>query len=221
MNSRDKILSEIRSARQNPSLSATAFESINTAGEKAADKPPKNLPAMVQQFQKELQIVAGEFYLADTEAKAVDIIANCLKQEGFSRLMTSGTPGAERLAKRLNAAFTILSPPADQERKSYFADIPVALVDVDWAIAETGALVIHTRGAKSTFPYFLPQCLIALVRSSQLLADNQELFDTIEDKDAQNTMMITGPSRTADIEKILILGAHGPRRLLVIFMENE
>jgi len=95
------------------------------------------------------------------------------------------------------------------------------VVDVDYAIADSATLVVSFDKINSTLPLFLPDCVIALVRKEQLIANHFELFKKIKTDWAKNMLLITGPSRTADIEKILILGAHGPRRLVVIFIDEK
>jgi len=81
--------------------------------------------------------------------------------------------------------------------------------------------VVRFDRLDSTLPHFLPDVIIAFVYKDQLLANHFELFDKIDPDAAKNMTLITGPSRTADIEKILILGAHGPRRLVVIFIDQR
>jgi len=54
----------------------------------------------------------------------------------------------------------------------------------------------------------------------QLIFKQFELFKHINPDKAKNMVFMAGPSRTADIEKVLVLGTHGPRRLIVIMMDE-
>jgi L-lactate dehydrogenase complex protein LldG len=56
------------------------------------------------------------------------------------------------------------------------------------------------------------------VKRENLLENQFELFHKIDFEKAKNMVFVTGPSRTADIEKTLVLGAHGPRRVTVILI---
>jgi hypothetical protein len=57
-----------------------------------------------------------------------------------------------------------------------------------------------------------------VIQGDKVVASQFELFGKIPPADARDMFMVAGPSRTADIEKVLVLGAHGPRRLVVIFI---
>jgi L-lactate dehydrogenase complex protein LldG len=61
---------------------------------------------------------------------------------------------------------------------------------------------------------------IALVATDGLLADLPSLLTKINPKECGYISMITGPSRTADIERVLTIGVHGPERLIIIFVDE-
>jgi L-lactate dehydrogenase complex protein LldG len=128
-----------------------------------------------------------------------------------------------RIASHLSKNIIVTAPEQIESNKkaSNLARISTAVVDVDYAIADSATLVISFDKINSTLPLFLPDCVIALVRNKQLIANHFELFKKIKADWAKNMLLITGPSRTADIEKLLILGAHGPRRLVVIFIDEK
>jgi L-lactate dehydrogenase complex protein LldG len=90
-------------------------------------------------------------------------------------------------------------PPAD-----------IAVTGVSWAVAETGTLLI--RGMRRQF--ITAEVHIAVVDGSSVLGDLDDI--QLAGDEAPCITLVTGPSRTADIERVLVLGAHGPRRLVVI-----
>ena len=100
-------------------------------------------------------------------------------------------------------------------------DCEVGITDVDAAIAESGSLVVSTRG-RIRNAWITPPVHIAIVRASQVLADLVDLFERDhESLDAASTTIITGPSKTADIQQTLAYGAHGPKELVVLLLTGE
>ncbi len=97
----------------------------------------------------------------------------------------------------------------------------VVVTGVLAAIAETGTLVIPGRKDRPSSALFLPEHHIAVVRSEQLLGQQEELWPLLRAADGgefRAVHMITGPSKTADIEQTLQQGAHGPRSLHIILV---
>ena len=88
-------------------------------------------------------------------------------------------------------------------------------MEVDYALADIGSLVVLRDNTASMLPHFLPESVMVIVRPEQLLANQFELIKVLPPDAGRNMVFITGPSRTADVEKVLILGAHGPRRVSV------
>lgn len=89
------------------------------------------------------------------------------------------------------------------------------------AVAETGTLVLTSGPDNPTTLNFLPDVHIVVVRASDLAPDFETVMARLRTVHGPGSMprtvnLVTGPSRSADIEQTLILGAHGPRRLHVI-----
>jgi L-lactate dehydrogenase complex protein LldG len=100
-----------------------------------------------------------------------------------------------------------------------------SLTPVFCAVAETGTLVLQSSPQTPTTLAFLPDNHIAVVKASQVLATYEEAFDLTRQAQGEGRMprsfnFVTGPSRTADIEQQIQLGAHGPRRLHIILVED-
>jgi L-lactate dehydrogenase complex protein LldG len=87
------------------------------------------------------------------------------------------------------------------------------------AIAETGTLVIPSGKGQSLSTSLTPDIHIAVINSSQIVSSLEETMQIKTVREASATVLITGPSRTADIEMSLTIGAHGPKELVVYIIE--
>ena len=88
-------------------------------------------------------------------------------------------------------------------------------------IAETGTLALVSGPANPTTLNFLPDNHIVVLRKEDVVADYESVFAMLRTAygkgGAPRTLnFVTGPSRSADIEQTLLLGAHGPRRLHIV-----
>jgi L-lactate dehydrogenase complex protein LldG len=91
------------------------------------------------------------------------------------------------------------------------------------AIAETGTLMLPSAPERPTTLNLLADTEIVLLRASRLVGAYEEAWDLLRNELGgmpRNVMLVTGPSRSADIEQTLELGAHGPRRLHVVLVED-
>ena len=91
-------------------------------------------------------------------------------------------------------------------------------------IAETGSLVMLSSAETPMTTNFLPDNFICILKTQDILNDMEALWARMNNE--QRTMprsinIITGPSRTADVEQIIQMGAHGPRRVHVILWNSE
>ena len=92
------------------------------------------------------------------------------------------------------------------------------------AIAETGTLMLPSAPVRPTTLNLLADTTIVLLRASNLVGAYEEAWDKLRAEMGgmpRNVMLVTGPSRSADIEQTLELGAHGPRRLHVVLVEDQ
>ena len=90
-------------------------------------------------------------------------------------------------------------------------------------IAETGTLMLPSAPQRPTTLNLLADTEIVLLRTSRLVGAYEEAWDLLRselDAMPRNVMLVTGPSRSADIEQTLELGAHGPRRLHVVLVDD-
>ena len=225
--SRDTILNSVREAARIPSqMPEEAVDIDRRIAEGLSFVTPKSSQALKEQFKKELELVSGEFHLLRNVKEAGDLILNSLKQIKCMKIAVTGEACVQPIADRFDdedgdiqivRAHELSWP----ERKEELAEVSVSLVEAAYAIADTGSLVFLYDKSKTSLPHFLADCVFAIVDRNSMVANQFELFKKIPPEQKNNMVFVTGPSRTADIEKILILGAHGPRRLVVIMLEES
>ncbi len=99
-------------------------------------------------------------------------------------------------------------------------DCDVGITDVDCAIADSGSLVISTIGRMRN-AWITPPIHIAIVFESQIIADLVDLFESRNEcTTAASATIITGPSKTADIEGVLVTGVHGPAFVEIVLVAD-
>ena len=99
----------------------------------------------------------------------------------------------------------------------------VAVQQAFAAIAETGTLMLPSAPVRPTTVNLLADTAIVVLRASSVVGAYEEAWDKLRSEMGampRNVMLVTGPSRSADIEQTLELGAHGPRNLHVVLIED-
>lgn len=150
---------------------------------------------------------------------------------------------AEYLASQNLPSTLVMSPHAELQAMPW-AERPLLqvregraeasdLVSVQQAfagIAETGTLMLPSAPDRPTTINLLPDTAIAVLRTSRVVGAYEDAWDLLRAEHLpqpsggfmpRNVMLVTGPSRSADIEQTLELGAHGPRRLHVVLIEDD
>ena len=109
-----------------------------------------------------------------------------------------------------------------REGKAEASDI-VSVQHAFAGIAETGTLMLPSAAVRPTTLNLLADTAIVVLRSSALVGAYEEAWDKLRAEIGgmpRNVMLVTGPSRSADIEQTLELGAHGPRNLHVVLIDD-
>jgi L-lactate utilization protein LutC len=223
MNSRETILSSIRQATANPSHLPQAPAGINgVIDKKLRSVTPKNKAGLAKQFETELVKISGEFKTISSLDGAAKEILKALAESHSQTLAIDGGAFAKKIAQKLKRKIKIVDASAIEfpARRDQIEPVQVALVDASYAVADIAALAIPLSDTKSLLPHLLAEIVFVIVRPGQMFANLFELFNRVPQDKLKNMVLITGPSRTADIEKIIILGAHGPRRLVVLFLKE-
>jgi L-lactate dehydrogenase complex protein LldG len=117
-------------------------------------------------------------------------------------------PGVTELEKAAAPLFPV--------RVSDYAAAAVTVEEVFGAVAETGTIVCVSAGGRAVQAGLLPAHHVAIVRRERIFGTLDDLFAAFAVDPPTNLTLITGPSRTADIELTLAIGVHGPERLDII-----
>lgn len=216
MSSRNAILARIRKS---------------LAGEPDRPVPPipevwpvENPPVekMVERFTLELEAVAGEVVRAATIEQAGQKLIALMDELGAERIGRTDHALCEELTAGLpSERFAVGQDDPDPKQ---LAELPAGLVAADTLLADTGSSMIACATPHHRLMCYLPPVCFVVAKTSQLAEHLPAAWDAIAARAADSKLrgefvFITGPSRTADIEKILILGVHGPKRLIVLLVE--
>jgi len=218
--SRDAMLQRVRQAVAdgNRAGAAVAMFGRGGTGYQGAGVDP------VKRFCDELVAAGGHAHVvANANAAAARVLE--LVQAKSARRVLVGRGQVldtlllpQRLGERAVEVHVVNELEPSTQRDAFFkADLGIS--GVAYAIAETGTLVMASRPQDPRSLSLLPPIHIAVVGQSQLLPDLFDLFAALEPEKAQLPSclsLITGPSKTGDIELQLVTGVHGPGELHVI-----
>lgn len=181
----------------------------------------------------EVTAVGGDVHLVAGDAAARRVLgkiceefmpaaAFCWQHPLLDRLQVADMLADRNIAQR---DFQSLSRLNEAERRAAILSADVGISSVDFAVAETGSLVVCSRPGRERMVSLLPPVHVALVDETQIVPDLFDVFSRLQAKGPQtlpsNLAFITGPSKTGDIELQLTTGVHGPGRWIVVIIRQE
>ncbi|KLU60034.1 lactate utilization protein C [Peptococcaceae bacterium CEB3] len=178
--------------------------------------------SLYEGFQKKLTAMAGECVRV---RKAADIAAFLIPFFQENKIRTAGLvesplTRAGRLLERLREAGIEMT--TDNLRQAA-PSVGAGITQLKWGIAELGTLVQIGTDVDQRLLAMLPPLHVALVQTSELVPTLAEALKLIHSLPQIPGFVgfITGPSRTADIERVLTIGVHGPGRFLAVFVDED
>jgi L-lactate dehydrogenase complex protein LldG len=168
------------------------------------DGPWIQYPDPLAQFSAVLEMIGGRCVLVCSESQIAEVLA---KLPQFS--------SAKQTLSLVPAACTG-SVAMDQIRDPHqLADIDFAILPGDVAVAENAAVWVSDARVTHRVIFFLCQHLALVVRLNDLVHNLHEAYERLDVTASPYGGFIAGPSKTADIEQSLVIGAHGPRSMTV------
>jgi L-lactate dehydrogenase complex protein LldG len=206
--SKEKLLKKIRKAllekRDNP------YPNL----EELPHYPPTDELLEVT-FAKEFTAVSGQFVFCEDELQFIETLLNLADQHNWHKIYC-WEPALQEILTRYDYPFF--------ETDKDFEQAEVGFTLCEALIARNGSILLSNAGSAGRRLSIYPPVHIVLAYTSQLVPDLKDGFKIIKAKygDQLPSMIstVTGPSRTADIEKTLVLGAHGPKELFVFLLDG-
>ncbi len=168
-------------------------------------------PSQAECFKREMETVSGKCSICQNEEELLFELVNYLREQNIEKVFCTDEKIISLLDKK-NIAHTTAN--AD------FTEMQVAITDCELLVARTGSVVVSAAGAAGRQLNIFPPIHIVIARKEHLVNYPEDALHTMQKKYGEvlpsMISFISGPSRTADIEKTLVLGAHGPKALFVL-----
>lgn len=193
MSARDSILNAVRVARPVP-VALPDIDAARTAF------PPRD-GDVVRRF------------LDAARAGGVDIVEG--ERGAVARLVQRVAPEATRVMSAVPSVPSTVSPSADART---LADLELCVCEAMIGVAENGAMWLPLSRLGARASAFLAEHVVVVLDRSAVVPDLHDAYERIDVAGEAFGFFVAGPSKTADIEQSLVIGAHGPKRLTMILV---
>lgn len=167
-------------------------------------------------FAEQFINVSGQFVFCEDEIQLIENILFLADQKKWRKIYCWEKP-LQDLLKTYEFPF--------YETDKDFEQAEVGFTLCEALIARNGSVLVSNANAAGRRLSIYPHAHVVIAFTSQLVVDLKDGFKMIKDKYGADLpsmiSAITGPSRTADIEKTLVLGAHGPKELFVFLLDDK
>lgn len=178
---------------------------------------------MFELFKARAEAVSAQVHRFPGKPQALQFILDVLAKEGVA-----DAPGAHavwaptRFLDGLDRGAISKQAPGIRfdVTRELAATARAGVSQMDFGIANTGTVVQVATAVEQRLVSTLPIVHVAILPSSALVADLGALLARLDPKDHGYLAFITGPSRTADIERVLTIGVHGPERLYLVLVDD-
>jgi L-lactate dehydrogenase complex protein LldG len=173
-------------------------------------------------FKTRAEAVSAEVHRFADRFEAMAFIRDFLREAGVSSAPQCGAvwaPGSFLDGTDPEALGREVPGLGFQVSKDAAAGAKVGISQLDWGMADTGTLVQDATEVAKRLVSTLPPIHIAILGTERILADMDSVLKHIHPEKSPYISFITGPSRTADIERVLTIGVHGPGRLIIVVVD--
>jgi L-lactate dehydrogenase complex protein LldG len=219
MSARDTILQRLRH-RSGGELTAPACDFS------VLQRPDWSTAEKLDLFQKMIESVHGEVHRT-SESAWVDILAGLLKSRGAQTLLVSRESQVGRTLKDAASSrddlpdLLVYDEAIEHWQQELFNTVDVGITSTRGGIAETGSLILWPSADEPRLMSLVPPIHVAVLYASELYGTFHEamLAQRWHEGMPTNALLVSGPSKTADIEQTLAYGVHGPKELIVLIIE--
>ena len=192
MSSREKILNAVKEAQ--PSL--LPLPGIEITG---------NEKGNAHRFKTMLESIGG----------TVSFVG---EGESITEKIRSLFPDSKRVVSSITSVEQYFFKEYQQLKHHSLEDVDVAIIESRFGVAENGAVWVTEEDTKIRVLPFIGEHLVVVLAANSIVATMHDAYEQIGNEDYHFGVFIAGPSKTADIEQSLVLGAHGPKSMTVLLM---
>jgi L-lactate dehydrogenase complex protein LldG len=218
VSSRESILASIRKslAESVPFNAEHSQHVLDVSDTRLFEPRAFSLETLIENFKKNLESVGGHCSIVSTESEAAEAIEVAIQDLRATRIAVSNSPVVRSTIKYIAAAQIVEN--ADSE---FLFRSDIGITSAQWAIAETGTLVLESGDERHRLTSLVPPVHICILRADRIRQTLGEILGLINVDLSRTITFITGASRTSDIELTLAIGVHGPRELQVIIIVDQ
>ncbi len=219
--------------------STTVFEDADTAksrADSATNDAAERSSDLLNRLAESADAAGWKVHRARNPEAAAGLVAEICEQKSAGSVLRSSHDvleeiGTDDAVTNTGATIAVTEHVGEtnrglvEESKQRAFSTDIGITGVDYAVAETGTVVLHPRGGLSRLVSLAPPTHIAVVRPGEVLDSLDELFamernSFMSGELAGSMNLISGPSKTADIEGTTVTGIHGPLEVHLIILET-
>lgn len=207
--SKEKVLKKIRNALiNNQDITTKNVDFVSTVYNKQQE-------VAEVEFATNLVASGGTFVYCANEHEAIESIVTLITQQNLKGVMCTNKYICESLA---NNNINTLSYETD------FNNVLTGITTCEYLISRTGSIIVSSALGSGRRLMIFPETHIIIAKASQVVSEIKQALlgmkKRYHNKLPSQITLITGPSRSADIESTLVIGAHGPKKLFVLFIDD-
>lgn len=223
MSAKDNILAKLRKSLTGTTPVADTFD-VELVTQTYRYAPEER----IAQLRKQMEAVHTEIHLTSEDGWPA-LLAQLLRDRQLPSLLIAPTTAQGKKITQFWAnhpdlpALKAYDRPVEEWKAELFNDTPASLTGTLGAIAATGSLILWPTREEPRLMSLVPPVHFALLKASEIRDNFYEVQQEFEWAQGMptNALLVSGPSKTADIEQVLAYGAHGPKDLVVLILEDQ
>jgi len=198
-----------------------AHPTVANRGDRPAPLVQAQGVSLTQWFCDSLEEVSGQYVLVRDPVEAAAAVQGIIEHKNLRRIAVSDSSLVQQVMRGVEHDAELLKAASAAELFNCDAGITGA----QWAIAETGTLVLESAKERHRLASLVPPLHVAIIGADRIRPTMAEVLRDINENGANSlsrtVTFITGPSRTSDIELTLAIGVHGPAELHVVVIDEK
>ncbi len=225
MTNREIIMGRVRKALKTAALppffrdGAVGPSSLPASPQKWLPPVGETLEKQIELFRQNAEDLKAEFHVCTNLNEAIQHVNKLAAAGGWKKIGRHSGELTDAVARELGLAEV-------RTESGYVVDdlesCDAALTECEALVAQTGSVLVSAPGAGGRALSVLPPHHVVLARRNQMVPDLGAALQRVQEKFKGQfpsfLSFISGPSRTGDIERILVLGAHGPKKLTILLL---